>query len=72
MPVGGKSNCTDKQSRPAQHIEGAYQCRALAQKAAVRRACAAVDKISEWSKTFGVRSKPPNNASHKMAKGKSL
>ena len=53
MPQGDKSKYTDKQRRPAEHIEESYESRGVGDKEAERRAWATVNKLDHGGKKPG-------------------
>jgi hypothetical protein len=70
MPRGDKSSYTDKQRRPARHIEEGYEERGVSEKEAARRAWATVNKQDHGGKRSGSGVGKPKDTSSSRKGGR--
>jgi hypothetical protein len=70
MPRGDKSSYTNKQKRPARHIEEGYEERGVSEKEAARRAWATVNKQDHGGKRSGSGVGKPKDTSSSRKGGR--
>ena len=70
MPRGDKSSYTNKQKRPARHIEEGYEERGVSEKEAARRAWATVNKQDHGGKRSGSGVRKPKDTSSSRKGGR--